>query len=224
MENYGGTSSTRYRNDSGSSELVGFANRESGEQSVLLATSSFNSGRSTLFDISTTSASRKKIAEVPTENMSFVAQNDGLPRFAVSFDEANHEISYRFDETSSAWKRQADEQAGGSFQALRFSADNQVFFVKHSVKGEPAALLREVWGSGQRTELATDKTGDLAIQWTSKTKQPFAVYSQIGRPTNKYIDLSSDDAKIHKQISEQFPDEFVQFLNYSEDGKKSFSP
>jgi dipeptidyl aminopeptidase/acylaminoacyl peptidase len=49
---------------------------------------------------------------------------------------------------------------------------------------------------------------------------PFAVYSSIGIPRLTYLDDKAPDAILHKTLSAQFPNQHVNFINFTDDGQK----
>jgi dipeptidyl aminopeptidase/acylaminoacyl peptidase len=81
-------------------------------------------------------------------------------------------------------------------------------------------LIRESLKTGKRTVLAEDARGEFGLQWDEKRSAPFAVISQVGIPSVRYLDENSPNTKLHKALSKQFPGSIVNFINFTDDGSK----
>ena len=58
------------------------------------------------------------------------------------------------------------------------------------------------------------------LQWDAKGLRPFASSTNVGIPKVSYIDATLPEAQLHQNLSTQFPDSYVQFINFSDDGNK----
>ncbi len=88
-------------------------------------------------------------------------------------------------------------------------------------RGGPSALVREDMQSGKRTVTAQDPLGSIEmVEFSAWSQIPFAVASSTGIPKARYLDPTAPDAVLHKALSGQFPDAYVHFINFTDDGQK----
>lgn len=207
----------RYGDDYGSGWIANIPLRNEHAQ---ISTYLWNSKRSSLYDINTVNSTRKLITEIPAQGLRFYTQRDGTPRFAVGVDDQSHQIVYRRNDAGGEWTQQKNETTGVHFRPSGFTLDNSEFFAMASAKGEPAALIRENLANGKRTVLAQDARSELDVMWNENDISPFATVSQVGIPAVRYIDPESANAKLHKNLSQQFPGSMVYFINFTDDGNK----
>lgn len=185
----------------------------------LFVTSRSWRGKSTmLYDIDSIRATRKLIAEVPEQDMRFVLQKSGLPRFAFGNDQRAHGVEYRFDEASGRWNK-IGKDTGRRYTPLQFSEDDREFIAIHSAKGEPDRLIRENLATGERKVLFADPVGDADFFVYTRDSLPIGAASAVGIPTVRYFDENNADAQLHKQLSAQFPGQVLRFIDFSDDGK-----
>jgi dipeptidyl aminopeptidase/acylaminoacyl peptidase len=172
-----------------------------------------------LYEIDSVRATRKLIAEVPEQDLTFILQTNGQPRFAVGAGADGYAVEYRYDDAGKSWSK-LEKNLGRHYQPLVFNAADTDFAATHSPKGGPQQLIRENLATGVRTVLFADEAGDVeGIQSDVRTRLPYAAHASIGRPKTRYFDDSSEDAKLHKMLSAQFPDHFLRFVDASDDGK-----
>jgi dipeptidyl aminopeptidase/acylaminoacyl peptidase len=58
------------------------------------------------------------------------------------------------------------------------------------------------------------------MEYTARPSVPFAVTTLIGIPKARYLDENAPDAVLHKTLSASFPDAYVHFINFTDDGQK----
>lgn len=206
----------RYGDDYGWADIESIPKRNG---HVQLGTHLWRSKRSFLYDVDSSSATRKLITEIGGEDLDFHTQRDGTPRFASGVDEASEWITYRRDDNNE-WKKLDREVTGKRFIPLLFTKDNNEFFALRSTKGEPTALVRESFKTGERTILAQDKRSTLSLEWNENDSSPFAVVTNVGIPSVRYIEPDSGNTKLHKSLSLQFPGSVVHFIDFTDDGSK----
>lgn len=174
---------------------------------------------SMLYDIDSTRAVRKQLAELPEADLKFVQQHDGKPRFGFGLSEDTHAALYRYSDASGAWEKQAPTP-GSRMVPIGFSADDTEFVAYLSTAGGPETLIRENLASGLRTTLFADPHGGVARpMYGARNALPFGAYSDVGIPAVHYFDPANADAQLHKVLSAQFPGSVVHFLNETDDGK-----
>jgi dipeptidyl aminopeptidase/acylaminoacyl peptidase len=209
----------RYGDDDGS----GFINHipEKRDGHVYLSTYLWGSKRSMLYDVDSFTSSRKLLADIPVSSMSFDVQNNGTPRFATGDDEQTRPVVYRLDDGSGEWRKVDSSTAGARYSPIAFSSDDSAVYVSHSASGGPNAILREDLATGKRTPIASDPLTSIGyLQFTARPSVPFAVSPLGGMPRARYLDENHRDAKLHKTLSASFPDAFVAFINFTDDGQK----
>lgn len=207
----------RYGDDYGSGFIANIPFRDN---HIQLGTYLWGSKRSFLYDVDSVSSTRKLLAEIGAQGLTFYSQRDGAPRFATGSDEEYKWVVYRRDDSAGKWNELSKEITGKFYKPLEFTADNSEFFAVLSAKGEPAALVRESLATGKREILAQDKLNSLGILWNEKYLSPFGVVTNIGIPSVRYLDENAPNAKLHKNLSQQFPGSMVNFVNFTDDGNK----
>jgi dipeptidyl aminopeptidase/acylaminoacyl peptidase len=185
----------------------------------LFVTSRSWQGKTTmLYDIDSVRATRKLIANVPEQDLTFVLQKNGLPRFAFGTDQASHGVEYRFDDASGNWNK-IEKDTGRRYVPLQFSEDDREFIALHSAKGEPDRLISENLATGARKVLFSDPVGNAGSFVYTRDSLPIGATSPVGIPKVRYFDESNADVLLHKQLSAQFPGQDLHFIDFSDDGK-----
>jgi len=164
---------------------------------------------------------RKLIDTVRMYNAWVDADHDGRPRFAFAIDE-NREYDIRYRPTpESDWQDLPSSIAGLSMVLLAFEQDNNMAYASISDNGEPAALYRVDFKSGTREKLMANgdfDVGSLMVAGFDKT--PFAIYADTPKPSVKYLDPTSEWAKLHAGLMKRFPGNLVAFSEFSRDEGK----
>lgn len=188
---------------------------------IFLGTHLWDGKNSLLYEVNATTANRKLLADIPMKDMDFVFQNDAKPRFASGEDDDNEPVLYRHDDASGDWRIVDRKRLGSTFHPFAFTPDNSAFYASYSENGGPNVVLREEMQTGARITLAQDPIGSVgSMMYTARPRVPFAVLSSVGIPTTRYLDEKLPDAILHKTLSGLFPDAFVTFINFSDDGQK----
>jgi dipeptidyl aminopeptidase/acylaminoacyl peptidase len=209
----------RHGDDYGSGSVVHISDARDGH--LLLGTYNWEGSHSMLYDINSTNAVRKLVADIPAERLTFVVQNNARPRFAYGADEKWDAILFRLHDDSGEWRRVADKGLGRNYVPFAFTPDDRAFYVTYSERGGPDAIVLEDAASGQRKYIASDPLGSLDVmEFSSRPELPFAVATNTGVPKARYIDEKAPDAVLHKTLSAQFPDAYVHFINFTDDGQK----
>jgi dipeptidyl aminopeptidase/acylaminoacyl peptidase len=185
---------------------------------LLVGSYNWEGSHSMLYDINSINAVRKLIADIPSEGLDFVVQNNGQPRFAYGADDNHNEILFRRDDASGEWRRQ--EHTGARHHPIGFVPGDGAFYARHSDSGGADTIVQEDLATGKRKVLASDPLGSMdIIEESAPPEVPFAVASSVGIPKAHYIDESSPDAALHKTLSALFPDAYVHFINFTDDGQ-----
>jgi len=186
---------------------------------VFVTSRSWQGKTTMLYDIDSTRATRKLLANVPEQDLTFVLQKNGLPRFAFGTDQQSYGVEYRFDEASGRWNK-IEKDTGRRYRPLQFSDDDREFIAVHSATGEPDRLIRENLATGERKVLFADPVGSVGTFVYTRDSLPIGAQSTIGIPKVRYFDETNPDARLHKELSAQFPGQDLHFIDFSDDGKQ----
>jgi dipeptidyl aminopeptidase/acylaminoacyl peptidase len=207
-----------YGDDDGFSSVVHIAQSRDGH--VLVGSYGWTASQSMLYDINSMNGSRKLIADIPEQGLSFVVQNNAKPRFAYGVDDNYDAILFRRDDVSGEWRR-VTGQLGVRYRPFAFTPDDRAFYVTRSESGGPDAVMLEDAATGQRKTVASDPLGSIDVmEFSSRPESPFAVATSTGIPKARYIDERAPDAVLHKTLSGLFPDAYVHFINFTDDGQQ----
>jgi dipeptidyl aminopeptidase/acylaminoacyl peptidase len=171
-----------------------------------------------LYDVDAGNGTRHMLSQINFENMDFVVDADGKPRYAVGEDLSNNLLI--FQQINGGWAQRTKGDDGYAFRPFDFSADGQHLYAYSSTQGGPSALVQTDPGGGNRQVLAKDDFGGIAyIQWTPG-RQPFAASTATGIPSPIIINANEPLAQLYVGLSKKFPNDFVDFTSFSEDGSK----
>ncbi|MDB5962312.1 MAG: hypothetical protein JWP59_3606, partial [Massilia sp.] len=183
-----------------------------------LAAHSWEGSHSMLYDIDSLGAIRKLLADLPSKRLDFVMQNDGTPRFAYGVGEDSYALLYRYNNVSTSWEK-LSQNMGRRYAPQLFLPGDTSFIAKYSAEGGPDQLIEEDMASGKRKVLFADPQSSVGtLEFGAKRGMPFGVATTVGIPRARYFDANNDDAKLHKTLSDAFPDSIVHFINFTEDG------
>jgi len=206
---------SRYPNDLAHGQVEGVA-REFNNH-AFISSQLWEADRTLLYDMDAHNGVRRLVADVPMRGLGFLVQHDGTPRFAYGIDDESYAAVFRRNDANGAWTRV--EAMGSAYTPLSFSDDGKRFAVLHSKAGEPEALLLEDTASGERKKLFSDATGAPIPLYGGRGGLPFGARTAIGIPRAVYVDENSEDARLHKLLSQQFPGSWVNLDSASQDGQ-----
>ena len=165
--------------------------------------------------------SMETLATAPICGASFVADNDGVVRFAsATADDLKFKVYYRAN-ASADWELLLDEDKTRRIERpLRFMRDNKkVYF---SCPGEQKAGGLCAW------DVATRK---MEVLWSSSEadvdnlldtfdgRDAYAIASMPGRPALALIDKSAREAGMMRDLVQQFPGQRVTVGSHTNDGR-----
>ncbi len=184
---------------------------------VFVTSQLWEADRTLLYDINTQNNARKLIAELPMQELNFLIQRDGKPRFAFGYDDEFEAVLFRKDDAKEAWAKTTG--LGSRYSPLAFSPDDTRFAVLYSKSGEPESLVVEDSRSGERKTLYADPVAAPMRLYAGHGGLPFGAASSVGIPRATYFDDANEDARLHKVLSQQFPGNWVSFESASKDGQ-----
>jgi len=175
--------------------------------------------RSVLYDVDAMKNVRHLIGDIGVGQLDFLVGPDGKAEFAFGTNTSFEYVAYQ--SINGRWARLDRAQAGKLFAPFAMAPDGQHVYAKYSATGGPTELVEQRLDRADRKLLAKDDFGSIGnTQWTAPPLQPFAVITATGTPRAIYVDPALPAAKLYMAISQKFPGEFVDFINYSEDGRE----
>jgi dienelactone hydrolase len=204
----------RYGDDHGYGFIQDIPNKRNNH--LYVSSHMWEGSSSLLYDIDSVTATRKLLASLPMQDMDFLIQNDGTPRFAFATTEQGDAVLFRRQDASGDWTKLPDSR-GRVYAPFAFTPDDKSFFAIYSQKGGPESIVREGVADGSRTTLFEDPNGNGTGLQVDAHDVPFAAWSSVGVPAVRYF-ADNSDARLHKLLSSQFPGSVVSFINFTEDG------
>jgi dipeptidyl aminopeptidase/acylaminoacyl peptidase len=205
----------RYGDDYGYGDIQDIPRSRNGH--IYLASHPWKGSHSLLYDIDSQKAIRKLLADLPNPDLDFLIRNDGKLGYASGHDEHDEALLFRHDEASDNWTKLSG--LGRRYHPLRFSRDDKQMLVNWSPQGGPDKLVREDVATGKRVTLFEDATGSYAdVLFGPDQDMPFGALNAVGKPQVRYFDENDEGARLHKLLSAQFPDEYLRFIDFSDDG------
>jgi dipeptidyl aminopeptidase/acylaminoacyl peptidase len=169
-----------------------------------------------LYDVNADNGVRHLIGQINVGDMDFTLDPDGNVRYAQGVDIDNNYVVYRMQ--NGQWAQLGDGKHGDRFEPITFSQDKQHLYAGVSVKGGPLSLVQTNADGTQEQLLAKDDFGSIGhVQWTPQNI-PIAAAPATGIPTSIVINGDRPLAQIYQVLREKFPNEFVDFSSFSEDG------
>jgi dipeptidyl aminopeptidase/acylaminoacyl peptidase len=185
-----------------------------------MATQSWdNDGYSTLYDVESVRNTQHMIGRIQGAKLSFMVGADGKAHFAYGRNDDWEYVVYH--QQAGGWALMTREQVGGTFSPIFFTPDQHRIYAQYSIGGGPTSLVEQNEDGTGRKVLVGDSFSSIGnVEWTALPYQPFATVPATGKPAFTYIDANSPTAKLHRALSMKFPDEYVHFIDFSEDGGK----
>jgi dipeptidyl aminopeptidase/acylaminoacyl peptidase len=187
---------------------------------LLLTVQPEDEARTYLIDVDTVSASQTRLSAVPAKSMRILRQGNDQPRIAYGINPDAPPLIYHYNDRSEKWVQQ-NGAFGKLYRPQALSTDGKEVVALYSADGGPAQLIRESLETGTRSVMFSDARGDVAFSVRgAAVGMPFGASTSIGIPAPQYLDGGNeDDKQLHKLLSTQFAGSFVDFDEYSRDGK-----
>lgn len=174
---------------------------------------------SRLFDVDAMKNVRHPIGEINVGNMNFMVSPAGKAQFAFGTNDQFQYVAYQ--RINDQWAKLGEDRTGMHFAPFATAPDGQHIYAMYSAQGGPDELIEQQLDGGDSKVLAKDAFGNVNdLQWTAPPRQPFAAITATGTPRPIYTNPNLPAAKLYMAISQKFPGEFVDFINYSEDGRE----
>ena len=169
-----------------------------------------------LYDVNADTGVRHLIGQINTGDMDFTLDPDGNVRYAQGLDLSNNYVVYRMD--NGHWVQLADDEHNDRFEPITVSQDKQHLYALSSAKGGPFSLVQTNADGTQSQLLAKDDFGSISHWQMTPQNEPIAAAPATGIPTSIVINGNQPMAQIYQALRDKFPNEFVDFSSFSEDG------
>jgi dienelactone hydrolase len=168
-----------------------------------------------LYDVDAVKNTRHLIGDIDVGDMSFMVGADGQAHYAFGTNSDFERVVY-YRGQGNGWTKLSNTEV---FSPITYTPDHAGVYANWSPDGGPAQLIRQTEAGGERTVLAKDSFSSmLTAMWTPTPQQPFMAAAATGIPKPIYIDKDLPTAKLYEALSQKFPGEFVDFVQFSEDG------
>lgn len=166
--------------------------------------------------------SRTQLTQAPMESAWITADQTGALRFANGEDEQGEPQTYRYEAEAGNWQRLSlDLGELGGMRPLEFTTDGAAFYALISRNGEPGCVyLVQVSDLTRRRLTCEEHAEPAALMPSSLRGTPLGAYYDTGLPRVHLFNPDSEDGQLYAALSEQFPSEFLRFLEFSDDGKR----
>lgn len=153
---------------------------------------------------------------------SFLADHNGMIRYAISGDSGMGVRAYLRDPASKDWRPlNAGALQAASLIPLAFSRDNARVFLNSNEGGDRACLVEQTLATGTRRKLSCDPVMDLSdVIYSFDGKEPIAAVFGAGRPRADVLDANDPDGKLFLKLQRSFPDSVVQPVSSTTDGSQ----
>jgi dipeptidyl aminopeptidase/acylaminoacyl peptidase len=171
-----------------------------------------------LYDVDSATGVRHLVGDIGVGGMGFMVGADGKAHFAYGYNNDYDYVVYH-RHGNGGWTPLSAEQIGQTFTPIWYTPDHKRIYAWYDAEEGPASLVEQDETGTNRSVLAKAGFGSLGdIQWTAPPRQPFAAIPDTGLPKAVFVDTSMPAAKLYIALTRSFPGEFIDFINYSEDG------
>lgn len=174
---------------------------------------------SMVFVVNAQHATRHLIADMGVANMNFLVSPEAKATFAFGDNSDFDYVAYR--NVDGHWTQLDPKQVGQKFAPFAYAPDSKDIYAWWSKNGGPMALIEQNQDGSDRKVLAQDSFESIDdLEWTAPPLQPFAAVTESGIPQTTFINASLPAAQLYQALQKSFPNEFVDFINFSQDGSK----
>lgn len=180
------------------------------------------SSHSLLYAVDVNSARHDLIADVSgDQNLEFVLDAAGIPRFAYGADKNELQLLYVGDEKGENWNKLSGKAVGGVFIPIAFAPDGKHVFGTYAIANGAHSLVKADLELANIEVLANDGFNNVGdVIWDSQW-QPLAVELKGAQPRVQILNPESRDAKLYQELRAGFPGQHVKFVDHSADGNVS---
>ncbi len=162
---------------------------------------------------------RQVVTRAPIRNAQFVTDNGGAVRFALgAATDIVSKLYYRADDRSE-WTLFNDEAATGRIERpIGFSADDRTAYLQVEQPTGPDAIVAYDVATGKRSEVLRDAAMDPHVLYKPGTSIPVGAMYDGARPTMKFFDEASPEARLYRSLQAAFGDNVATITSSTRDG------
>ncbi|MBB6185546.1 alpha/beta hydrolase family protein [Oleiagrimonas soli] len=170
-----------------------------------------------LYNIDSLHNTRHLIGDIHQGGMSFLLDKDGQTTYAYG---SNTEFEFKaYRKVDGRWESLPDAITGSYFRPFAYTPDQKKLYALSSHKRGPYQLIVANADASDPQTLMSDPFFSFDdMEWTPYPYQPFAAVNATGIPQPHYINDTLPSAKLYKALSNAFKGQFVDFINFSQDG------
>ncbi|HUH90271.1 MAG TPA: S9 family peptidase [Lysobacter sp.] len=175
--------------------------------------------RAELMDVYT--GRRVQVARAPVRNAGFIADNQGVVRFASGSGTENRQRLYYREGNGVEWQLINDENITDLTRLpIGFSADDKTAYLSSTRADGPDEILAFDIATMQTRQVLRDDNVDPAIVLHGVGGlMPVGVMLHDGKPRTAFFDEQSGDARLYRSLEVAFEGEAVRITSQSADGK-----
>ncbi|MGY0799123.1 alpha/beta hydrolase family protein [Lysobacter sp. A286] len=192
------------------------------DRKVIISVSPFNSDpytRAELLDVY--SGRRVQVASAPVRNARFVADNQGVVRFAVGMDTDNRERLYYRTGNGAGWQLLNDADETGLRQwPIGFDANDQVAYLEAEQTSGPNVIVAfDIAGQTRKLVQRDDNVDPARVIYRNGSAVPVGVLLDDGKPRTAFFDEDLDEARLYRSLEAAFGNQPVLIDSQTADGK-----
>ncbi len=173
-----------------------------------------------IYKVDTRTGTRKEI-ERSAKPASFYFDRKGTPRLRITVDSQDEPVLHYRPQAHADWVAVPASLAGYTMYGLTFEQDNNAAYALISDAREAAKLYRVDFSAGTRTLLAgRDDAAISHLMYGGYDGVPFGVVFDSDKPSIRYLDNSSEWAKLHAGLMKSFAGQMVTISDFSRDNRK----
>ncbi|MEJ7747161.1 MAG: prolyl oligopeptidase family serine peptidase [Luteimonas sp.] len=209
---------TAKRKDPGFADVVKVLDQEPGN--FLMSLTCWQCGEepdTVIYKVDSKTGDRNEVERI-SEPAGLFFDNTGRARVRVTWDGNDEPVLAYRPSAAPAWQPMPKAMAGYEIDFGRFDPDNNTLYAAVSDGGEASRMYKLDLAAGTRSALpATDDVAPAYFELAGRNGVPFAVVYDEARPTVKYLDPTSEYAKLHAGLIKSFPGQLISFKGFSRD-------
>ncbi|MDA3915220.1 prolyl oligopeptidase family serine peptidase [Oleiagrimonas sp.] len=171
----------------------------------------------TIYNIDSVHNTRHLVGDIDQGGMNFLINKNGQTTYAFGDNTQNEFVAFR--KIQGRWKSLPDSIVGSYFNPFMYSPDQKKIYAWSSDDNGPYQLIVAKPDASDPQTLMADPFSNFGhVQTSPWPYKIFAVSNVTGIPKPDYINPNLPSAKLYMALSKAFKGQFVDFINYSQDG------